>query len=190
MSDTQRIIRESLERKIADDLRGRAMQIEMLVLDVDGVLTDGAVVYTASGDEIKRFHVRDGSGLKIWRDLGYRAAVISGRNSPAVDRRMAELGVAPVFQGISDKAAAFYELLAQTGISADRICAVGDDLPDLRIMVRCGLAVAVADACEELRLVAAYTTQAKGGHGAVRETIEWLLKLRGQWTAAVDEFRA
>ena len=189
MTDTQRITRESIERKVVKDIRDRASKIELLLLDVDGVLTDGRVTYTANGDEIKRFHVRDGSGLKIWCGLGLRAAVISGRSSPAVVRRMAELGVAPVFQNCSDKAASFYELLASTGVTADKICCVGDDLPDLPIMLRCGLSVAVADASEEVRAVAAYTTAEKGGRGAVRETIEWLLKLRGQWTAAVDQFR-
>ncbi len=189
MSSTQRITRESLERKTVDDVRDRALKIELLLLDVDGVLTDGRVVYTANGDEMKRFHVRDGSGLKIWRDLGLRAAVISGRNSPAVERRMNELDVSPVLQGRSDKAAALYELLTLTGLTADTICTVGDDLPDLPIMLRCGLSVAVADACPEVRSAAAYTTTAKGGNGAVRETIEWLLKLRGQWNAAVDKFR-
>ena len=189
MSDTQRITRESLERKVVVDLRDRAMNIELLLLDVDGVLTDGRVAYTAAGDEIKRFHVRDGSGLKIWRDLGLRVAVISGRTSPAVERRMAELDVSPVLQGRSDKAAAFYELLATTGLTADKICAMGDDLPDLPIMFRSGLAVAVADACPEVRIAAAHTTRESGGRGAVREAIEWLLTLRGQWTAAADQFR-
>ena len=189
MSDTQRITREALVRKVADDLRDRALKIELLLMDVDGVLTDGRVTYTSAGDEIKRFHIRDGSGLKIWRGLGLRAAVISGRSSPAVDRRMAELDVSPVIQGRPEKAAAFYELLAATGLTADKICAVGDDLPDLPIMLRSGLCVAVADACAEVRACAAYTTVEAGGRGAVRETIEWLLKLRGQWTAAVESFR-
>lgn len=189
MNDTQRITRETLERKVVVDLRDRALNIELLLLDVDGVLTDGRVTYTAAGDEIKRFHVRDGSGLKIWRDLGLRAAVISGRSSPAVERRMAELDVSPVLQGRSDKAAAFYELLAATGLTADKVCAMGDDLPDLRIMLRSGLSVAVADACSEVRAAAAFTTKELGGRGAVRETIEWLLTLRGQWTAAADQFR-
>jgi len=189
VSDTERITRESRTRKSADDLRDRASEIELLLLDVDGVLTDGRVMYTAAGDEIKRFHVRDGSGLKIWRDLGLRAAVISGRSSPAVARRMAELDVAPVLQGRDDKAAAFYELLAATGLTADKICTVGDDLPDLPIMLRCGLCVAVADACAEVRAAAVHTTVEPGGRGAVRETIEWLLKLRGQWTAAVERFQ-
>ena len=189
MNDTQRITRGSLERKTADDLRSRAMNIELLLMDVDGVLTDGRVTYTSAGDEIKRFHIRDGSGLKIWAGLGLRAAVISGRSSPAVDRRMAELDVSTVIQGRSEKASAFYELLATTGLTADKICAVGDDLPDLPIMLRSGLCVAVADACPEVRAVASYTTVERGGRGAVRETIEWLLKLRGQWTTAVDKFR-
>ena len=189
MSDTERITRDSLTRQPAENLGDRAAKIELLLLDVDGVLTDGGVMYTAAGDEIKRFHVRDGSGLKIWLGLGLKVAVISGRNSAAVDRRMVELEVGHVYQGRSEKASAFYELLAATGVTADRVCAVGDDLPDLPIMMRCGLPVAVADACPEVREIAAFTTVERGGHGAVRETVEWLLKMRGQWTAAVEKFR-
>ena len=180
---------ESLDAQTADELRNRAAAIKLLLLDVDGVLTDGRVTYTANGDEIKRFHVRDGSGLKIWRDLGLGVAVISGRSSPAVARRMAELGVTLVWQGRSVKATALAELLAHTGLKTDSICTIGDDLPDLRIMGLCRLSVAVADACPEVRVQADFTTKLRGGEGAVRETIEWLLKLRGQWDSAVAQFR-
>ncbi len=180
---------ESLDAQSADELRNRAAAIKLLLLDVDGVLTDGRVTYTANGDEIKRFHVRDGSGLKIWRDLGLSVAVISGRSSPAVARRMAELGVTLVWQGRSVKATALVELLAHTGLTADSICTVGDDLPDLRIMTLCGLSVAVADASPEVREQADFTTKLHGGAGAVRETIEWLLKLRSQWDSVVKQFR-
>jgi 3-deoxy-D-manno-octulosonate 8-phosphate phosphatase (KDO 8-P phosphatase) len=171
------------------DPASNAAKIELLVLDVDGVLTDGSIVYTAEGAEIKRFHVRDGSGLKFWHNLGKRSAIISGRKSPAVELRAAELGIAAVFQGCAAKAPAFEMLLARTGLGPEQVCAIGDDLPDLPIFRQAGLAVAVADACEEVRAQADHVTRARGGHGAVREAIEWLLKLQGRWESTVAEFQ-
>ena len=156
---------------------------------MDGVLTDGGIVYADNRVELKRFHVRDGSGLKLWQLAGRRAAIVSGRNSPAVARRAAELGVAPVLQGRADKLAAFEALLAETGLRPEQVCAVGDDLPDLPVLRRCGLAVAVADACPEVRAAADYVTAPPGGRGAVRDAIEWLLKLQGRWAAVVERFR-
>jgi 3-deoxy-D-manno-octulosonate 8-phosphate phosphatase (KDO 8-P phosphatase) len=161
----------------------------MLLLDVDGVLTDGSIVYADDRTELKRFHVRDGSGLKLWRLAGNRAAILSGRASPAVDRRAAELGVAPVYQGLDDKLAAFAGLLADAGVAADEVCAVGDDLPDLPVLLRCGLAVAVADAAAEVRAAAHYVTAVPGGRGAVRDAVEWVLKLQGKWAGLVAAFR-
>jgi 3-deoxy-D-manno-octulosonate 8-phosphate phosphatase (KDO 8-P phosphatase) len=145
------------------------------------VLTDGSIVYTDAGAELKRFHVRDGSGLKLWRAAGKRAAIVSGRKSTAVERRGAELDITPVLQGRDDKLAALGEVLAATGLAPAQVCAIGDDLPDLPVLRRCGLAVAVADACPEVQSAAHYITSASGGHGAVREAIEWLLKLQGRW---------
>lgn len=159
------------------------------MLDVDGVLTDGRIVYTDSGDELKRFHVRDGSGLKIWQSLGLKVAVISGRRSKAVERRAAELGLAPVLLGREAKLPAFEELLAQFSLTPDQACAIGDDLPDLPVLRRCGVSIAVADACAEVRAAAGYTTRTKGGGGAVREAIEWLLTLRGEWAGVVERFQ-
>lgn len=155
--------------------------IKLLLLDVDGVLTDGSIVYADDGTEIKRFHVRDGSGLKFWQRAGNRAAIVSGRTSKAVEMRAAELGVSPVLQGRPDKLPAFAEVLALTGLRPDEVCAIGDDLPDLPVLRRCGLAVAVADACPEVRAAAHYVTAAPGGRGAVREAVEWLLKSQGKW---------
>ncbi len=156
---------------------------------MDGVLTDGSIVYSDAGEELKRFHVRDGSGLKLWLAAGKRAEVVSGRASPAVARRMAELGVAPVLQGRDDKPAAFAEVLAALGLSAEQACAVGDDLPDLPVMLRAGLAVAVADACAEVRAAAHYTTPVPGGRGAVRDAVEWVLKLQGRWADLTARYR-
>ncbi len=172
-----------------NELSARAARVELLLLDVDGVLTDGSVVYSDSGEELKRFHVRDGSGLKLWAAAGKRAAVVSGRSSPAVARRMAELGVSPVLQGRDDKSAAFAEVLGTLGLTAEQACAVGDDLPDLAVMRRAGLAVAVADACPEVVAAAHFVTMTPGGRGAVREAVEWLLKLQGRWGELTARYR-
>jgi YrbI family 3-deoxy-D-manno-octulosonate 8-phosphate phosphatase len=171
-------------------LPARAARVRLLLLDVDGVLTDGGIVYADDGAELKRFHVRDGSGLKFWRQAGNRAAIVSGRASAAVTRRAAELGIDPVLQGRGDKLPAFDEVLAATGLLPDEVCTVGDDLPDLPVLTRCGLAVAVADACPEVRAAADSVTTAKGGRGAVREAVEWLLKLQGRWDDVVRAYRA
>ena len=169
-----------------DNLDARAQKIELLILDVDGVLTDGSITYTNELVEIKRFHVRDGSGLKFWHLMGKRSAIISGRTSLATEHRARELGISTVVQGCSDKLRAFETVLREMGFRADQVCAVGDDLPDLPVLDAAGLGVAVADACPEVRDRAAYVTSALGGHGAVRETIEWLLKLQGLWDRVVQ----
>lgn len=166
-----------------------AASIQLLLLDVDGVLTDGSVVYLDNGTELKRFHVRDGSGLKLWHAAGKRSAIVSGRKSVAVERRAAELGISPVLQGRDDKFAALAQVLTETGVRPEQVCAIGDDLPDLPVLRRVGLAVAVADACPELRAVAHYTTTALGGRGAVREAVEWLLKLSGRWDDLTARYR-
>jgi 3-deoxy-D-manno-octulosonate 8-phosphate phosphatase (KDO 8-P phosphatase) len=174
----------------ADTIKLRAAAVRLLVLDVDGVLTDGRIVYTDAGDEVKRFHVRDGTGLKVWRSLGLHAAVISGRTSKAVERRAAELGLSPVFLGRENKGTALTEVLAHHALVPEQACAIGDDLQDLPVLQRCGLRVAVADACAEVRAAADYVTRVNGGAGAVREAIEWLLTLRGEWTRVVEGFSA
>jgi 3-deoxy-D-manno-octulosonate 8-phosphate phosphatase (KDO 8-P phosphatase) len=168
-----------------DDLVQRARKIELLVLDVDGVLTDGSISYTSEGVEIKRFHVRDGSGLKFWHLAGKRSAILSGRSSAAVEIRAAELGISTVLQGQAEKLPAFERILKEFGLMADRVCAVGDDLPDLPVLRRAGLSVSVADGCPELRGAADFVTATPGGHGCVREVIEWLLKMQGLWDGVI-----
>jgi 3-deoxy-D-manno-octulosonate 8-phosphate phosphatase (KDO 8-P phosphatase) len=168
-------------------LTKRAAAVRLLVLDVDGVLTDGRITYTADGIEIKSFHVRDGSAVKLWERLGGRVAIISGRTSKAVDVRAAELGIAWVVQGASDKSAAFGRVLDTAGVTAAETCAVGDDLPDLPLLRECGLGVAVADACPEARAAAGYVTHTRGGHGVVREVVELLLRAQGRWAEAVGD---
>lgn len=168
----------------------RCRRVELLVLDVDGVLTDGRIVYTDAGEEIKAFHVRDGSGMKLWTREGKKAAIISGRRSKIVERRASELDVAKVIQGADDKKMALVQLLKTLDVQADRVCAIGDDIVDVPVLRACGVAVAVADACGEAKEEADFVTEAQGGHGAVREVIEWILRAQGRWEAIVARYRA
>jgi len=166
-------------------LRDRIQAIDLMVLDVDGVLTGGGIVYaTHSGEasqEIKAFHVRDGSGLKRWHLAGKRSAIVTGRSSAIVERRAAELGIGMVLQGMEDKATGLKQVLAWAGLGPASVCYVGDDHPDVPAMRLAGLAVAVADACPDARAAAHYVTGAAGGAGAVRETIERVLRCQGRW---------
>ncbi len=171
------------------DLIALCAKIDLLILDVDGVLTNGSITYTDAGAEIKTFHVRDGSGLKLWTRLGKKAGIITGRRSPIVDRRAAELDIAAVIQGAENKHAALTQMLQSLSVAADRVCAMGDDLPDMPVLRACGLAVAVADACDEAKEDADYVTLASGGCGAVREVIELILRAQGRWQEIVARYR-
>jgi 3-deoxy-D-manno-octulosonate 8-phosphate phosphatase (KDO 8-P phosphatase) len=170
-------------------LAQRCTLIELLVLDVDGVLTDGGIIYGDNSLELKAFHVRDGSGLKIWEYVGKRAALITGRNSPIVEVRAAELGIKAVVQGALEKMPAFRELLATGGWRPEQVCCVGDDIPDLPLLRHSGLGVAVADACPDVIAEAHYVSRAAGGRGAVREVIELILRCQGLWRPLVERFR-
>jgi 3-deoxy-D-manno-octulosonate 8-phosphate phosphatase (KDO 8-P phosphatase) len=159
----------------------RASRVRLLVLDVDGVLTDGGILVGAAGDETKRFHVHDGLALVAARGAGLQVAVLSGRASAAVTRRMAELGVAEVHQGVADKAAALDALRARLGLGIAEVAMMGDDLPDLPAMARAGLALAPANAAAEVKRAADWVARRRGGDGAVREAVEMLLKARRAW---------
>lgn len=172
-----------------DSLIQKCARIEMLVLDVDGVLTDGRIVYTDKGEEIKAFHVRDGSGLKIWTTLGKHAGIITGRRSAIVDQRAKELDIASVIQGANDKKAALVQMIQPLGVPLNHVCVIGDDIVDVPMMRGCGFAVAVADACAEAKEDADYVAQHSGGHGAVREVIEMILRAQGRWQAIVARYR-
>lgn len=155
-----------------------ARRIALLVLDVDGVLTDGGLWFGARGEVMKRFHVRDGHGIKLLRATGIEVAVISGRQSPAVRARCRELGVRQLLQGVDDKGAALDRLLRRFDVSDTQVACIGDDTPDIPLFVRVGLAVAVRDA-HPLALRAAHCrTRLAGGQGAVREVCDWLLAAR------------
>jgi 3-deoxy-D-manno-octulosonate 8-phosphate phosphatase (KDO 8-P phosphatase) len=162
-------------------LAERCRAIELLVVDVDGVLTDGSIVYADNEVELKAFHVRDGSGLKLWQRAGKQSAIITGRRSPVVDVRAMEVGIAHVVQGQAEKREAFESLLRSTGLTAGQACYIGDDLPDLPVLQQVGLAAAVADACPEVIMAAHYVTRVAGGRGAVREVIELILRCQGRW---------
>lgn len=167
------------------DLDRRLARVQLLLLDVDGVLTDGRIVYSAAGDELKAFHVRDGVGLKLWQEAGNFVGIVTGRSSHPVSRRAEELGITHVLQGIGDKVPAAETILGACGVSWDETASVGDDLPDLPVARRAGASFAVADACAELRAAVTVVTRSPGGHGAVREVVEKLLRARGGWERAV-----
>jgi 3-deoxy-D-manno-octulosonate 8-phosphate phosphatase (KDO 8-P phosphatase) len=162
------------------DLLRRAAGIGLLVLDVDGVMTDGRLHYDPEGREFKTFHVRDGFGIKRVMEAGIVVAVISGRKSQSASGRMAELGIEHVLLGRDDKSAALDELLRRTGIGVDRVACVGDDVPDLPVMKRVALPIAVADCHPAIVPAAAWRTTLPGGAGAVREVCDLLLGARAR----------
>jgi len=159
-----------------DTLVERASDVRLLVLDVDGVLTDGRLYFSGRGEDLKCFHVRDGAGIVQVLRAGLQIAVISGRQSRAVEQRMSELGVTWVRQGVQDKLAALHELLDILGLGPQAVASVGDDTPDLPLFETARLAVAVADAHPSVKARAHFITQATGGQGAVREVCDLLLE--------------
>ncbi len=163
-------------------------KIELLVLDVDGVLTDGRITLTPNGDEIKTFHARDGAGMKYWKRAGKKLAIISGRGSQAVTRRAKDLNVDMVRLNVKTKLPVLEEVLAELDVSAERTAVIGDDLTDIPMMQHSGLAITVADAADEVRQIAAMVTTRPGGFGAVREAIEVMLKGAGLWERILQRY--
>lgn len=170
------------------ELIERARRIKLLILDVDGVLTDGRIILDNDGNEIKAFHVRDGHGLKMLQREGIEVAFITGRDSRVVARRAAELGVTEVHQGSKQKTGPFKEVLEKFGVTAEETAYMGDDIVDLPVMVRAGLSVAPADAEEEARKHALLVTRNPAGRGAVREVTDLLLKARGKWDEIIKGY--
>ena len=165
-----------------------AKQIRCLICDVDGVLTDGSVILDNQSGEQKAFNIKDGLGIKLMQNNGIVVAIITGRNSPVVSRRMAELGVEHTYQGQSNKIAAFDELIIKLGITADQVAYVGDDLPDLPLMKRCGIGFAPSDAASFVQQKSDYLLETKGGRGVVREIAELLLATQGKLDAIHQEY--
>ncbi|MBA2527180.1 MAG: HAD hydrolase family protein [Pyrinomonadaceae bacterium] len=166
----------------------RAARIRLLLMDCDGVLTDGRLWLLGDGDEQKSFNVRDGLGLELWHRAGFKSGVISGRNSSALERRAHGLRIEYVRQGSENKIKDFEELLGLAEVDENEVAFVGDDLNDIPLMLRSKLAVAVADAVEETRAVAHLVTQATGGSGAVREVVEVILKAQGRWEEVTEKY--
>lgn len=165
-------------------------QIKLLVLDVDGVLTDGRIIYTDSGEQIKQFSSRDGLGLRLLMDNGIQVGIITGRISGALTHRCRNLGIDLIFDGIFNKAEALNRMARKTGIDPNEMAFMGDDLIDLPAMARAGVAIAVADAADEVKARADIVTRAAGGHGAVREICDAILKAAGLWETALKPFLA
>ncbi len=166
-------------------IQERAARIKLLLMDCDGVLTDGRIWILENDHDQKSFHTRDGLGIELWHRAGLKSGIISGRNSSAVERRARSLGISFAWQGCEDKRKAFADTLAQAGVSNEEVAFVGDDLTDIPLMSRSGFAVAVADAVAEVRAQADYVTNATGGNGAIREVIELILKAQGRWADVV-----
>ena len=168
--------------------RGSLKRIQLVIFDVDGVLTDGAILLTPDGREIKRFHVHDGTGIKYLERAGIQTAILSGRSSRATARRAAELGIRHVLQGYKRKLDGLKRIMKATGLPAEKICFMGDDLPDIPVMRAVGYAVAVADARPEVIQRANWVTRAGGGRGAARELAEKLLKAQGKWRKIISRY--
>jgi 3-deoxy-D-manno-octulosonate 8-phosphate phosphatase (KDO 8-P phosphatase) len=154
---------------------------KLLVLDVDGVLTDGRFILTEKGEELKAFNAKDGHGLRMLLSAGVGVLIISGRSSGAVDHRARDLGISEVYQGIKDKETLLLKVIDKKGLSEEDVCCVGDDLPDLPLFSHAGVSIAVADAVPEIREAATFTTKSPGGRGAVREVCEAILKAKNLW---------
>ena len=167
----------------------KAQKVRLLVLDVDGVLTDGAIIYSDKGEEPKSFNVKDGLGIKMLIQEGIKVAIISGRKSRAVEYRANELGIQEVYQGIKNKVAIFEEILKRNKMNPEETSFIGDDLIDLPLLSRVGFAVGVSDAVKEVKKAADYVTRLPGGKGAVREVCELLLQSQKKWNKYVKQLQ-
>jgi 3-deoxy-D-manno-octulosonate 8-phosphate phosphatase (KDO 8-P phosphatase) len=167
----------------------RAKIVKLLVMDVDGILTDGCVIYTGGGETQVAFDIQDGHGIRLAQQHGLSLALVTGRDSEAVAWRARELGIREVHQKTQDKLAAFQDLLARNGLTGSQAACMGDDLLDLPLLRRAGLAITVPGAVAEVRAAAHYVTSRPGGRGAVREAIELLLKAQGHWPAVLGRYQ-
>ncbi len=162
--------------------------VKLLILDVDGVMTDGSIVYDDEGRETKSFNARDGHGIKLLMRAGVRVALITARSSEVVSKRAAELGIATVYQGALDKLSAFSEILKELSLEAGETAYMGDDIIDLPVLKRAGFSAAPSDAAPEVIGRADYITEKNGGRGAVREVVEVILKAQSKWEDALEAY--
>ena len=174
--------------KTRDEVIARAAKIKLLVMDCDGVLTDGRIIPMPEGEETKQFDSKDGHGLRMASRAGLRLAIISGRKSFAVRARAEDLGIHHLYEKAYNKLEPFKEVTDAEGVVFDEVCVMGDDVTDIPLLRRAGLAVAVADAMEDARDHAHYVTEHPGGKGAVREVVELILKAQDRWAAAMERY--
>ena len=163
-------------------------QIEMILSDVDGVMTDGGVVYDNQGIETKKFNIRDGLGIKLWMRAGFPFGIITARTSQIVKLRASELGIPIVRQGFEEKLSVARDIIRDCQLEPEQVCYIGDDLTDIPVIKAVGLGVAVADAAEEVRSAAHLTTKLDGGCGVVRETVELILKSKNRWAEVIQRY--
>ena len=170
------------------DAVARAAQVQLMIFDVDGVLTDGSLQFSADGEIIKTFNVLDGQGIRLLQQVGIDTAIISARQSPMVQRRASDLGITHLLQGVHEKRAAFEGLLNKTNLQAAQCGFIGDDVIDLPMLLRCGFAASVPNAHHEVRARVHYLTTAVGGGGAVRELCDFILQAQGRYDAALAQY--
>lgn len=180
---------ESCDMDLPEKVMERAAKIKFLLLDVDGVLTDGRIVLGNYGDELKFFDIQDGHGVVMLGRVGIKTVLLTGRKSRINVKRAKEIGVVKVYQDARDKLKVFEKIIKKFRLNPEEICAVGDDVVDMPVLTRCGLAVAVRNAVSEVKDVAHYVTAKSGGRGAVREVAELLLKSQGQWEKIMERYR-
>jgi 3-deoxy-D-manno-octulosonate 8-phosphate phosphatase (KDO 8-P phosphatase) len=178
-----------MEGTVTKQVRERAARVRLLVLDVDGVLTDGRIIMDHEGRESKAFDVRDGHGIKLVRGAGIEVAVLTGRSSPVVQHRADDLGIPWIRQGVNDKVKAYEEIARKTGVADDETCFIGDDLVDIPLLKRVGFPIVVADGAHEAKECALYVTQSPGGRGAVREVCDLLLQAGGKWDEILRRYQ-
>lgn len=174
--------------ELGGDLIERIKAVKLLIMDVDGVMTDGSVIYNDRGEETKFFNVRDGHGIKMLQRAGIKAAIITARQSEVVKHRAKNLGISLLYQGALDKVNAYDDLLEKEGLKPKETAYMGDDVVDIPVLKKAGLAIGVSDAVDEVKQRVHYITMKPGGKGAVREAVELILKAQGKWDEAVRKY--
>lgn len=173
---------------MTQDLLDRVKKIRLVVLDIDGVMTDGHIIYSIYGDELKFFDVQDGFGITLLHRAGIKSVIITAKKSRIVKLRARDMNVAKAYQGYTDKLKAFKKILVRFRVNPEEVCFIGDDLIDLPVLKRVGLAVAVPNAVEEVKAHAHFITSKAGGHGGVRELCDLILKSQGKWDLATEKY--
>ncbi len=173
---------------MSDDLKDRLGKVRLLILDIDGVMTDGRIIYGDHGDELKFYDVQDGFGIAMLRRAGIPTVVISAKKSRVNQRRAKELQIAKVYQNVRDKLKPFEKVVQKMKLKHEEVCFIGDDLMDLPILSRVGFAVAVANAVEDVKEAVHYVTLKKGGRGAVREVVDLILKTQHKWAEITERY--